>query len=101
MAQRARWIFVSFLLGLFLFGPGLWELIRLSRIERQLGDRLAELSQERELLLLEEHRLRNDPTYLQGLRHTTFKETTADEYTIHLPEFSDVRSQKPKKEGER
>ena len=82
--QRARWIVSLSILSLVLFGPGLYELVRLSVAQRRLDRRLAELAAERERLTQEEARLRSDPTYVEGLIRSTFKLAQPGEYVIPL-----------------
>ncbi len=67
-----------------IFGPGLWELARLSRLQRSWDLRLSQLASERKRLVIEEQRLRSDPTYVEGWIRTTFKQTRPGEYIISL-----------------
>ena len=82
MAARTRWILGASLLGLAVFGPGLCDLVRLSRLQRRLDRRLSALAVERETLVQEERRLRSDPAYIEGLIRSTFKVARPSEYVI-------------------
>ena len=84
MAKRARWLIGLGLVGLFLFGPGLVALLRLSMKERQLDRRLRELQREEVRLRAERQRLESDPTYVEGLIRSTFKHAKPGEYVIPL-----------------
>ena len=81
---RARWVITAALLGLVLFGPGVFHLVRLSLMERKLNLRLAELETEHKQLAREEERLQSDPTYIEGMIRTTFKLAQPGEYVIPL-----------------
>ena len=82
MAARTRWILGASLLGLVVFGPGVRELIRLSRMQHRLDRRLSALAVEREALAREERRLRSDSTYIEGLIRSTFKVAKPGEYVV-------------------
>ena len=86
MDTRTRWVIGLSLLGLALFGPGTYELIRLSIRQRQLDRQLATLKAEQERLTQEQARLQSDPAYLEGLIRTTFKVSQPGEYVIPLPD---------------
>ena len=82
MAQRARWITGIGLLGLLLFGPGLYQQAHLSFIQWRLDRRLRELSAQHEQLTQEQAKLQSDPTYVEGLIRSTFKWAQPGEYVI-------------------
>ena len=84
MAKRSRWIIGVSLLGLIVFGPGAYELIRLEVRGRQLDRQLQELQARQEALTREKQRLRSDPVYVEGLIRTTFKHAKPEEYVIPL-----------------
>ena len=86
MAKRTRGLIVVGALGLLLFGPGLYQLIRLSLVQRRLDRQLADLSVRHEQLLTEQARLQSDPTYVEGLIRSTFKVARPGEYVIPLDE---------------
>ncbi len=91
MEKRARWVIGISLGGLAVFGPGLYEWIRLSLQQRQLDQRLTELTREHERLTALEQQLRNDPTYVEGLIRTTFKVSQPGEIIIPLDGSSPSR----------
>jgi len=74
--------------GVLVFGPGGYQLTRLSVIQWRLNRRLAALTAERESLQQEQQRLQSDPTYVEGLIRSTFKVAKPGEYVI-LPEAQD------------
>ena len=84
MEKRTRWILGVSVIGLVLFGPGLYEWVRLSLMQRRLDRRLAELAAQHERLAKEQERLQSDPTYLEGLIRSTFKLSQPGEYVIPL-----------------
>ena len=83
-AARRRWLVVAGLLGLLVFGPGLYELARLSLLQRRLDRQLQTLAAEHERLAREEARLESDPAYVEGLIRTTFKVAQPGEIVIPL-----------------
>ena len=87
--RRAR---AMLLLALALvFGPGGYQLVRLSVTQWQLNRQLAALTAQREALRQEHKRLQSDPTYVEGLIRSTFKVAKPGEYVI-LPEIQDGQS---------
>lgn len=80
---RRRGLVVG-LVGAVLFGPGLYELARLSLRQRRLDRELARLSADHERLLRERTRLESDPAYVEGLIRATFKVAKPGEYVIPL-----------------
>ena len=92
MATRTRWLVGVSLVGLVVFGPGTYAMIRLAIRQYQLDRRLSVLHEEHERLAALEQRLRNDPAYLEGLIRTTFKVSQPGEYVIPLEREPDQRS---------
>ena len=84
MEKRTRWFISLGLVGLVLFGPGSYELIRLSIRQHRLNQRLAAIHTEHERLAKEQARLQSDPAYLEGLIRTTFKVSQPGELVIPL-----------------
>ena len=84
ISARTAWGISAGLLGLILFGPGLYELVRLSLIQRRLDRRLSQLAAEQERLTHEQDRLQHDPTYVEGLIRSTFKWSQPGEIVIPL-----------------
>ena len=84
MATRTRCIVGLSLTALALFGPGLYEWIRLSLEQRGLDRQLAELAARHEQLVQEQERLQSDPAYVEGLIRSTFKLAKPGEYVIPL-----------------
>ena len=82
--RRRRWAFWLGLTALALFGPGLYELARLSLAERRLDRRLAELAKRHDALAQERQRLESDPAYVEGLIRSTFKVVGKGELAIPL-----------------
>ena len=92
MAQRTRRLIgVSLLVGLILFGPGIWHLLDLSFQQYRLERQLAALEARQQALQLEETRLTSDQTYMEGLIRTTFKWAKPGEYVIALEEKDHAR----------
>ena len=91
METRTRWLLGIGLVSLVLFGPGTYELIRLSLQQYQLDRRLNALKAEHERLTKEEARLQSDPTYVEGLIRTTFKVAQPGEYVIPLDPHQSTR----------
>ncbi len=81
---RTRQFVVIGAIGLCLFGPGAYQCIRLSLVQRRLERTLAELAVRHEQLLQEQARLQSDPTYVEGLIRSTFKVAKPGEYVIPL-----------------
>ena len=84
MDKRTRWLLRIGLVALVLFGPGIYELIRLSIRQYRLDQRLAAIHAEHERLAKEQERLQSDPAYLEGLIRTTFKVSQPGELVIPL-----------------
>jgi cell division protein FtsB len=84
MKRRWRTYVGIGLLTAVVFGPGLYHWVHLSRVERRLNRRLAELAAERERLAKEQQRLESDPAYVEGLIRSTFKLAKPGEYVIPL-----------------
>ena len=84
MATRTRWLIGISCVGLALFGPGTYELVRLSIQQARLDRRLAALKAEHERLAREQERLQSDPAYLEGLIRSTFKVSEPGELVIPL-----------------
>ena len=84
LRQVAGWLLGVGLVGLVLFGPGSYELIRLSIRQYRLDRQLATLKAEQERLAKEQERLQSDPAYLEGLIRTTFKVSQPGELVIPL-----------------
>ncbi|PIQ83690.1 MAG: hypothetical protein COV75_06210 [Candidatus Omnitrophica bacterium CG11_big_fil_rev_8_21_14_0_20_63_9] len=78
-----RWLSFT-VLALVLFGPGLYDWVRLSLWERRLDRQLSRLSAEHEQLTQEHVRLQTDPTYVEGLIRSTFKVAQPGEIVIPL-----------------
>ena len=79
-----RWGLGVSAVGLILFGPGVYELVRLSAMQRQLDCKLAALAAEQGRLTQEQERLQSDPAYVEGLIRSTFKVAKPGEYVIPL-----------------
>ena len=79
-----RWALGVGAIGLVVFGPGAYQMVRMSLMQRQLDGQLASLSAEHERLVEEQERLHSDPTYVEGLIRTTFKVSQPGEYVIPL-----------------
>ena len=89
-----RWILGVSLLGLLLFGPGLYEIARLSVMQRRLDRQLIALTREHERLAQEQERFHADPTYVEGLIRSTFKMAKPGELVIPLdPQSSRHKTQ--------
>ena len=88
METRTRWLLGVGLAGLVLFGPGTYELIRLSIRQHRLDRQLAALKAEHERLAKEQERLQSDPAYLEGLIRSTFKVSQPGELVIPLDKSS-------------
>ena len=86
--KRNRWLISIGVLALLLFGPGIYEYLRLSMMQRKLDRRLADLASEGERLTQEEERLRSDPAYVEGLIRSTFKLAQPGEYVIPIDSTS-------------
>ena len=84
VSPRARQVLAVSLVGLVLFGPGAYHLVRLALEQRRLDRRLATLAVQRERLTQEEKRLLSDPTYVEGLIRSTFKLARPGEYVVPL-----------------
>ena len=82
MKIRAGWALPAGLIGLLVFGPGMFHLARLSLMQRRLDRRLADLSAQHDRLTQEQARLQSDPTYLEGLIRSTFKVAKPGEVVI-------------------
>ena len=82
MQKRTRWLTGVSVAGLLLFGPGLYQQLRLSFIQWRLDQRLRELSAQHEQLTQEQAKLQSDPTYVEGLIRSTFKWAQPGEYVI-------------------
>ena len=82
--RRPRWIVPASLAALVVFGPGTYQLVRLSLIQWRLDRRLAELSADQARLREEQAKLQSDPTYVEGLIRSTFKLAQPGEYVIPL-----------------
>ena len=85
MDTRTRWFLGCGLISLAVFGPGAYQLARLSIRQHQLDVRTKALTAEQQRLSGLEGRLRTDPTYVEGLIRTTFKVSQPGEYVIPLP----------------
>ncbi len=90
LSTRARWVLGIGTAGLLVFGPGLYQLARLSLRQRQLDRRLAGLEAQRAQLAREQERLESDPAYVEGLIRSTFKVSQPGEYVIPLDDQPDV-----------
>ncbi|MBI4341491.1 MAG: septum formation initiator family protein [Candidatus Omnitrophica bacterium] len=76
------------LVGAALFGPGLFDWIRMALKQRQLDRQLAQLAARKAQLAEEATRLTSDPGYVEGLIRSTFKMAQPGEYVIPLDEPS-------------
>ena len=89
MEARTRRIIVGVGgLALALFGPGAYQLLRLSLAQQRLDRRLEALAVERERLTHAQQRLESDPAYVEGLIRSTFKLSQPGEYVIPLDSTS-------------
>ena len=96
-SRWGRWGAGAGLLGLVLFGPGLYDLLRMSIMRRRLDRQLAALSVEQERLKREQERLQSDPAYVEGLIRSTFKLAQPGEYVILINDaLSSGRKSLPK-----
>ena len=91
-STRSRWMLGIGAAGLLVFGPGLYELARLSLRQHQLDRRLVALEAQREQLLREQERLESDPAYVEGLIRSTFKVSRPGEYVIPLDDQRNAAS---------
>ena len=91
---RTRWMLAAAGVGLVLFGPGLFEVVRLSLAQRRLDRRLAEVEAQRARLTAEQERLESDPSYVEGLIRSTFKMAQPGELVIPL-DASPTQSARP------
>jgi len=82
--QVGGWSIGIATLAAVLFGPGTVELAQLSIRQHHLDRQLAKLQVEQERLTHEQERLRTDPSYVEGLIRTTFKQAHPGEYVIPL-----------------
>ena len=89
MAHRTRWVSGLALAAAILFGPGLYEYVRLSVLQWRLDRRLAVLSAEHDRLTKEHARLQSDATYVEGLIRSTFKWSRPGEYVVPLDASGD------------
>ena len=86
LAQDRSWLIAGGVLLLILFGPGTYQLIHLSLMQRALDLKLAALSAEHARLEQEAERLQHDPAYVEGLIRSTFKVTQPGEYVVPIPD---------------
>ena len=93
MEKRSRWFLGLTLAGLVVFGPGFYEWVRLSVMQRRLDRQLAELAAQHEQLTQEQQRLQSDPTYVEGLIRSTFKVAQPGELVIPLDAASSSRTE--------
>ena len=84
LAKWTRWGLGLGVLGAVIFGPGVYELARLSLLQQRLDRRMAELSVQHERLTQEQQRLRADPTYVEGIIRSTFKVARPGELVVPL-----------------
>ena len=83
-ARRRSWLSWAAITLLLLFGPGAYQLVRLTLVQRQLDRQLAVVAAERERLTREQERLESDPAYVEGLIRSTFKLAEPGEYVIPI-----------------
>ena len=89
MEKRTRWIVgLVGVLAVVLIGPASVDWIRLSLRQRQIDRQLEALKQERARLLAQQARLQTDPTYVEGLIRSTFKQARRGEYVIPMESTS-------------
>lgn len=89
MQQRRRqWLVWAGLAGVVVFGPGIYEVIRLSLIRHRLDRQLAALNAEHERLAQERRRLTSDAVYVEGLIRSTFKVAQPGELVVPLKSAS-------------
>ncbi len=88
LAQPSRRALGIALIGLVLFGPGLFDWARMAVKQRQLDRRLAELDARKERLAREQQRLESDPGYVETLIRDTFKMAQPGEYVVPLDSSS-------------
>ena len=84
MAKRTRWFIGLGVLVTALVGPGIIDLARLTHQQHQLDRQLEALRLEHERLLAHRERLQTDPTYVEGLIRTTFKQARPGEYVVPI-----------------
>ena len=84
LARPSRRALGIALVGLVLFGPGLFDWARMAVTQRQLDRRLAELDARKAQLMKEQQRLESDPGYVESLIRSTFKMAQPGEYVIPL-----------------
>ena len=84
MGKRKRRALIVGIVALFLFGPGVFDLICLSFRQHQLDKKLAKLKAEEERLSAIEERMRSDPVYVEGLIRSTFKLAKPGEFVVPL-----------------
>ena len=82
--RRRRVALGASLVALLLFGPGLYQMARLSIEQHRLDRRIATLDAAHERLEQRAARLESDPAYVEGLIRTTFKLAKPGEVVIPL-----------------
>jgi len=75
-----------------LFAPGLIAIARSSAEEWRLDRRLAQVHREHARLTEEQRRLKDDPTYVEGLIRSTFKVAKPGEVVIPISSERSSRS---------
>ncbi len=84
MAKRTRWLLALGALAAVLVSAGLFDLLGMSARQVRYEWELARLKREQARLLAQRERLKNDPTYVEGLIRTTFKRSKRGELVIPL-----------------
>ena len=85
MNRRARPVLVwGVWLTAIVFGPGLYQLLRLTWTQWRLDRQLSRLSIQQEQLRAEQARLQSDPVYIEGRIRSTFKVAQPGEVVIPL-----------------
>lgn len=87
LKKTKRWVWGGILAGL-LFGPGTYEMARLSLAQHRLDKQLGLLAAKRKQLEQEEERLKSDDAYVEGLIRSTFKVSRPGELVIPIDDSS-------------
>ena len=87
-------ISISSILAGLIFGPGIYEMARLSITQRRLDKQLSLLAVKRKQLEEEQERFKSDNTYVEGLIRSTFKVSQPGELVIPI-EDSSARQGRP------
>ena len=88
MKKRHARIVSLLVVAAVIFGPGAYQVVRLSWKARVLERRQRELEVARQRLNTEQQRLASDPVYVEGLIRSTFKVAKPGELVVPLGSLS-------------